>query len=153
MKEQTAGHPLHDIGERERLHAFVDAVLDVAPRGRRAGRRDQRHVALDWIRDDVDRKLSIGDVRQHVAEGAARSVTAQLGFGRFLHVGQRHDLEDDDLLRRGRAFRDVALCEIAEVVCAGARSRHELDISDRQFAGIGVRLAHGGGQQHIGMLE
>src|ERR1700704_187909 len=71
-RPETSGRPLHHIGKRKRFHALVDAVLHVA-RGRRgAGDADPRHVALDGIRHDVDRKLATGHVRQHLAERAAR---------------------------------------------------------------------------------
>jgi len=43
--------------------------------------------------------------------------------------------------------------EIADIAGAGTRPGYELNVGDRQFAGIGVRFADGCGKQHIRVFE
>jgi len=92
-------------------------------------------------------------IGQRHRKRAPGRVETKLRLRRLADIGQRHLIDEDDLLRGSRAFRAVGRREGLHLVCRGSGVRHQLDIGDRQLASIGIRHAHRRRKHHFGVLE
>ena len=96
---------------------------------------------------------AIVQLRQHLREHARRRVPAQLRLEHLADAGHRHRIDRDDLHRHRGALRRAGAHPILQLARLHGRARLELDVADRQLAGIGVGLADHRGEADGRMLE